>query len=115
MIQLKHSLDAWGTPTFEQVFKQEVQQLDVNTLPLQHGLSRSSHVADSPFTVRILNMTETPDSIRIKAGIVYAGIIAGCSCADDPTPISEQTEYCEVLFEINKLTAETSVSLLNEP
>lgn len=114
MIRLPQSLASWGSSTFEDTFKQEANCLDPELLPLQQGLSLSSHVADSPFSVRILGTGETPDTLRIKAGIFYAGIIAGCSCADDPTPISEQTEYCEVLFEINKLTAETAVSLLNE-
>lgn len=114
MIRLPESLAAWGSPAFSEIFKKEAALLDANSLPLQEGLARSSHVAGSPFGVIVMNVTDDPVSIQVKAGIVYAGIIAGCSCADDPTPIGEQTEYCEVLFEINKLTAETSVSLLNE-
>jgi len=51
----------------------------------------------------------------VKAGLLYAGIIAGCSCADDPTPIDEVTEYCVVRFDIDKATAETKVTLLSEP
>lgn len=112
MIRLPESLAAWSSPAFNEIFKMEAARQDANSLPLQQGLALSSHVASSPFSVIVMNVTDDPDSIQVKAGIVYAGIIAGCSCADDPTPISEQTEYCEVLFEINKLTAETSVSLL---
>ncbi len=114
MIHLPESLAAWGSPAFSETFKIEASRLDADSLPLQKGLARSSHVASSPFSVIVTNVTDDPVSIQVKAGIVYAGIIAGCSCADDPTPISEQTEYCEVLFEINKLTAATLVSLLNE-
>ena len=62
----------------------------------------------------ILNTTEENDSIQIKAGIFYTGIIAGCSCSDDPSPTDEQNEYCELQFIINKNTAETSVNLLNQ-
>lgn len=62
----------------------------------------------------ILNTTEENDSIQVKAGIFYAGIIAGCSCSDDPSPTDEQNEYCELQFIINKDTAETSVNLLNQ-
>ena len=51
--------------------------------------------------------------IRVKAGLAYNGIIAGCSCSDDPTPIDETNEYCEVLFSINKETAETTVELFS--
>ena len=45
-------------------------------------------------------------------GIFYAGIIVGSCCDSDPTPVCEQTEYCEVQFNINKLTAEATVALL---
>ncbi|NWG39300.1 MAG: hypothetical protein HXY27_04945 [Hydrogenophilaceae bacterium] len=113
-ILLPRSLAAWGTPAFENEFKTETAQLDASQLPLQQGLSLCSHVADSPISVRILGISETPDCLLVKAGILYAGIVAGCSCADDPTPISEQTEYCEVMFEINKLTSKASVSLMED-
>ncbi len=97
---------------FREIFKQETEQLDPALLPLQQGLATSSHVADSSFSVLLLTSEETPDCVRVKAGIAYAGIIAGCSCADDPTPIAEQAEYCEVWFEISKTTAEANISLL---
>ena len=114
MIRLPESLAAWGSPAFNEIFKKETARLDANSLPLQQGLALSSHVADSPFSVILMNMTDDPVSIQIKAGILYAGIIAGCSCADDPTPISGQTEYCEVMFEINKLTSQATVSLMED-
>lgn len=103
---------AWNTPAFREAFKHEAEQLDPTLLPLQQALAVSSHVSDSPFSIIPLASEETPDSIRIKAGISYAGIIAGCSCADDPTPVDELTEYCEVWFEISKTTAEAMVVLL---
>ena len=33
------------------------------------------------------------------------------SGADDPTPMCEQTEYCELWFDIDKTTAEARVSM----
>lgn len=108
------ALGAWGTPGFNQVLKQQIEQLDPGQLPLQQGLARSSHVADSKFTAMILRVSDDADCIHAKVGISYAGIIAGCSCADDPTPLSEQAEYCEVLLAINKQTAGTTVTLLME-
>ena len=111
MIKLVDTLKAWGTSDFERVLKEEIQNMDPGMLPLQEGLSQSSHVSDTKISAVVLNATETPDSIRIKTGIFYAGIIAGSCCADDPTPISENTEYCEVLFEVNKTTAETVIIL----
>jgi hypothetical protein len=112
MLKLADALKAWGTPGFETALKEEIQKLDPGVLPLQQGLSQSSHVSDAKISVVVLKVTETPESIRATAGVFYAGIIAGSCCSDDPTPMSENTEYCEVLFEINKITGGTRVTLL---
>ena len=113
MLKLTDVLKAWETPDFERTLKENIQELDNGVLPLQEGLSQSNHVGDEKISVIVLNTTETPESICVKTGIFYAGIIAGSCCADDPTPISENTEYCEVLFEINKKSAETAIILLD--
>lgn len=114
MIKLLNALKAWETPDFERVFKAEIQKIDNELLPLQEGLSQSSYVSDADISVVILNVTETANFIRVKTGIFYAGIIAGSCCADDPTPVGEQTEYCEVQFDIDKKTGEATVTLLKD-
>ena len=114
MIQLNKSLDAWNTVEFRDVLQQEIAQLDRDQLPLQLGLSISSYVTDRPVQAMILDQSEDADLIRVKAGIFYTGIIAGCSCADDPTPIAEQNEYCVLQFCIDKQTAQTTVTLVSE-
>ena len=113
MIRLDKSLRAWGKAEFEAILKREVEELGADHLPLQQGLTVSSHVSDSPFTMMIHRVAETEYLIRIKAGIFYQGIIAGCSCADDPTPVNENNEYCEVQLDIDKTTAATEVALIN--
>ena len=113
MIKLTKALEAWATPDFENALQDEIKKIKPELLPLQEGLSQSSSVSDGDISVMILNITETVYDIRVKTGILYAEIIAGCSCADDPTPMGEQTEYCEVQFDINKMTAETTIALLN--
>jgi hypothetical protein len=50
----------------------------------------------------------------VKLGVFYTGIIAGCNCADDPTPIDTQTEYALISLRIDKQTAEADFSLLAE-
>ncbi|MCK5360850.1 MAG: hypothetical protein KAJ95_09500 [Gammaproteobacteria bacterium] len=113
MIMLPESLKAWLTPAFGDRFKNEVEKLENAQLPLQQGLMQSSYVSESGFSIVILNTSESPDYILIKAGIFYAGVIAGSCCADDPTPLDEQTEYCEAQFEIDKTTAKTKIILLD--
>lgn len=112
MIRLSKTLIAWGKPDFECVLKNEIEQLGAEQLPLQQGLSTSSYAMDNKLKVRIISVADEANFIRAKVGIFYTGIIAGCSCADDPTPINENNEYCEVQLEINKMTAETAVMLL---
>lgn len=114
MIQLNKSLNALKTSEFENVLQQEIAHLDSDLLPLQQGLTISSHATDRPVQVMILSTQEEAKLIRVKAGIFYTGIIAGCSCADDPTPIAEQNEYCVVEFCINKQSAEATVMLIAE-
>lgn len=113
MIDLKKTLSAHDTADFKRVAKEEMTQIDSLLLPLQQGLSLSSYVGKAPFSVVILNVKEERNILSIKTGIFYTGIIAGCSCSDDPSPTDEQNEYCELLFSINTDTAETDVKLLD--
>jgi hypothetical protein len=83
-------------------------------MPLQQGLSQTSHACDDNISIMIIGVSEESDFIHAKAGIFFTGIIPGCSCADDPAPVNEHTEYCEVRFDINKITAETAIVLLQD-
>ena len=113
-VKLSKSLKAFHTREFNAVLKSELQQIDKALLPLQQGLSLSSYVGNTPFSAVILNIHDRDNSILIKAGIFYTGIIAGCSCSDDPSPMDEQNEYCELQFKLNKKTAEALITLLTD-
>ena len=112
MIRLPKALNAWGTPDFNDVLKRELEQISIDQLPLQRGLSTCSHVAGEDFQVMVIRAAEAGGCIQARVGIFYAGIIAGCRCADDPTPVEEQSEYCEIQLDINPLTGETTVAVL---
>lgn len=62
----------------------------------------------------IIGVAEENEYIRVKAGIFYQSIIAGCSCADDPTPIDTNQEYCVVQFIIDKSSSAAKVELIEE-
>jgi len=112
MIRLPQSRAAWNTADFEGVLKQELEQLDIRLLPLQQGMSQSSFVIEVPFQVMVISATDDHGVIKAKAGIFYKGIIPGCGCADDPTPDSEYAEYCELQLDIDRISAETHVTLM---
>ena len=114
MIQLAKALAAWGTAAFESALKKELEELDAGQLPLQAGLSGTSHVTASRHTVMVLGASELGDVIRARVGVFYGGVLMGCSCADDPTPVEEQPEYCLLEIQIDRMTAQTRVELARE-
>ena len=112
-IKLPQSRAAWGTQEFKTVLKQEISQLDFDHLPLVQGMAQGSVPIEGSVEVMILNFSETDSAIHAKVGIFYQSIIAGCSCSDDPTPTDVCNEHCEVQLEIDKLTSEASIRLMN--
>lgn len=113
MIHLPKARDAWNSADFNQVLKHELEALEPTQLPLQQGLTQSSMVSHEPFSAIVTACEESRETICSRVSIIYAGIIAGCSCADDPTPPDTLTECCELRLEIDKLSAETRVTLLH--
>ncbi len=114
MINLCNVVNAWDTATFNDILKVELEKMGVDQLPLQQGLSFSNIALDTHIKVVPLSSTETDNSIIIKAGIFYSGIISGCNCADDPSPVNEQNEYCEVQINIQKISGDTIIHLLTD-
>ena len=112
MIRLSKTLAAWGTPAFADCLKRELSALGVDELPLQQGLTKGSYVGDDGFRVIVISVAEEASNIQAKIGVFFTGIIAGCSCADDPTPVEGQPEYCEVRVQIDKASAEAMLSLV---
>lgn len=111
MFNMPLSLKAWNTDSFDSTFKHEILSLNTDLLPLQQGLRNGSYAISDRLAVIILNTEHDNRSITIKAGLFYNGVIAGCNCADDPTPIDETNEYCEVLVCIDRQTAHGAIEL----
>lgn len=112
-MKLAKSLQAWQTPAFEETLRTELETLDAGELPLQQGLTRGSHALDDSVKVTIIRVADRGDSLRIRAGVFYRSVIAGCSCADDPTPVDTLDEYCEMLITIDKATGGAAIGLAN--
>ncbi|HLP97258.1 MAG TPA: hypothetical protein VK149_02315 [Sideroxyarcus sp.] len=110
--RLPASLRAFGTADFESTLQQELAQ-HASALPLQQGLTQSNQVVDGPISVLVRSVSATDGGITVKVGIFYQGVLGGCSCAGDPTPASENSEYCEVQLLIDRSTADVAVSLLD--
>ncbi len=111
-MRLENSHAAWGTEGFSAIFREELKR-NAAILPLQKCLSVTSVALDSAIEVMLICAHEEKGRIFVKAGIFYEGIVAGCSCADDPTPVEVQAEYCEIKVEIGEY-GEASVEILEE-
>jgi hypothetical protein len=104
MLRLPESLAAWGTPGFAATLKRELEGAGAQ-LPLQQGLTSTGYALDARIEVMPLGTEATPETVVAQVGVFYAGIVAGCNCADDPTPVEAQPEYCELRVAIDRRPA----------
>ena len=111
MLSLPESRDAWEGPDFEQVFVAEVQQLRREQLPLLAAMEHGNQVPEGEVKVMVLQRQRTGDRLSVTAGVFFSSVIGGCNCADDPSPIEENTEYCELVFRIDPASGATQVEL----
>lgn len=114
MLRLPRTLNAKDRADLAAIFKQELAQQDRAHLPLQHALRHGNSVLDTPLTVLMHGAHTTAQQLHIHAGIFFQSVTAGCSCADDPTPLNEHTEYCEVQLLIDTRDALTTVMLVED-
>jgi hypothetical protein len=114
MLVLPRSAAAWNSPTLEATLVDELEALGPHHPALrrllQDGLTQTSAVAEAPLGVQVLGRSEAGGRIQVRLGIFYAGVIAGCNCADDPTPVDSITEHCELLVKIDPVTGEAWVT-----
>lgn len=111
MLRLESALSVWGRPEFEETLKRELMQFGIADLPLQAGLTSGSQAIDRPICVIIKRIEDAGPVIRVMTGIFFKSVIAGCSCADDPTPTNELDEFCELQLDIDKMTAVATITL----
>jgi hypothetical protein len=114
MIVLSESMKSWNSPGFASTLKRELGALDAGQLPLQRGLSATSYALDDKPEILFLSAAEDEACIRAKIGVFFFGIVAGCSCADDPTPVEPQSEYCEFEVRIDKATAAAMIAVVRD-
>jgi hypothetical protein len=110
MLYLPEALAAWNTPAFNDALKRELEAAGPAALPLQQCLSVSSYALDDGCTAMVIGAGAESGLIRARVGVFFHGIIAGCNCADDPTPVEPQHEYCELEIAIDRSTGATTIS-----
>jgi hypothetical protein len=115
VLTLARSAAAWNSPAFGSILVDEIQALGPDHPKLQPllqaGLLQTSAVAEVALAAHLLSSREQDGHIRVHLGVFYAGIIAGCSCADDPSPVDTITEHCELLLDIDLATGRARATL----
>ncbi|HER20523.1 MAG TPA: hypothetical protein ENO14_05725 [Chromatiales bacterium] len=95
------------------VFKEELALLSPDALPLQQGMAHGNVAVGESLSAMIIATELTEDSCRIHAGLFFGSLIAGCACHNDPTPMTEQSEYCEVMFDIERPGGDARVRVID--
>ena len=113
-IHLSRTLAAWSGPQREAVLKQELEQLDPGLLPLRAAMAQGNQVAAEPVRVLVLATGEEGDGYYgARVGLLFASLIGGCQCADDPTPLEALPEYAELEIRIDRQTGAAQWRLLD--
>ena len=113
-IVLSEVLAAWGGDAFENVLKLELTEKlaeQKSELPLQAAMCHGSNVTDEPIGISVLGYQHLDNQLQVRIGVFFSSLIAGCSCADDPTPVQPIPEYAEMQVDIHLQTGEARISL----
>lgn len=108
MPKLSQSPRAWGSATFAQTLKAELQGLDPGVLPLQ-AASQGGRIEEVSFS--LLRATEAEGRIEAAVGVFFTETVGGCSCGDEPFT---ENRRCVIGVSIDKESAETRFRVLDE-
>ncbi|GAB6042407.1 hypothetical protein [Endothiovibrio diazotrophicus] len=114
MTYLPDTLAAWGSPRFETVLKAEIEGLDAAHLPLQQGVIHGSYYSGGPVQAVLVSADEDPSTLHLRIGLFYTSVIAGCNCADDPTPMDEYREHCQIGVDLDRESGRATIVLLED-
>lgn len=101
MIFLPQSLSTFGSDHFEQTFKQELVAQDEFARYLQQAMQFGSAAQLDDIEIMLNRVVSLDGDIELNIGVFYHSIIAGCNCADDPSPVEKNNEYAEIQIRID--------------
>ncbi len=106
MFFLAQSLAAFDSDYFDATFKLELSTQDAFARLLQQSMQFGSCALLDDVEIMI-NRVEADDAqIHIGTSVFYHSIIAGCNCADDPSPVETNREYVEISITIDRVSAQ---------
>jgi len=108
---MPNALNSWGKESFQQSFQQEMELFRKDVLPLSEVVGEGNSVYDGDLGVIVNAVSDDEYAIRVRAGVFFAEIVSCVSCGEGP-PIDEA--YCEMEVVIDKVTAETTFSVIKD-
>jgi hypothetical protein len=113
VLVLPKTVAAWQSAQFVPVLKRELSA-QAAALPLQAGLRHTDRALTDEVQIVPLGAEARQAVLVVRVGVFFRGLQSGCGCADDPTPVEPQPEYCELELTIDRGTGETGVRLLED-
>jgi hypothetical protein len=111
MVTLIGSLNSWGSDTFSQTLKTELEGLESGVLPLDKAALRGGAIDDSDISVTVINVSDNERFILAKVGVFFHEVSAGGACGDDPMM---ENAYCVLQVSIDKTTADAQFTVVYE-
>jgi len=116
-LNLSLLLPLWGRadfiPRLTHILENLSETDSLAVLPLQQGLTQSSMALTKNIKIILVKCQEAPETYTTTGHIFYYGVVAGCNCADDPSPIEPIPEYCAFSLSINKQNGDSQISLID--
>jgi hypothetical protein len=104
-IDLKDVAGLWGGPSFEPTLNATLESLSPDLLAL-HRCSNQGGMIVGPIAVSVVNREADSATIRLRLTVLFAEIVGGCSCGDDPY---EAQSAATLVLEIDRASGHAHV------
>ena len=94
--------------------RDELRALPDDVLPLQQSLRHGSIALKDELEPLIYACRRTGDDFELDCELFYHSIVAGCQCADDPSPEERLTESVRLLISLRAPDGTAQIRLENE-
>lgn len=98
---------------FEQELLEALMELGVDGLNLQTALRHGSYALADTLQLSILSRSCEEHGIELRVSAFFDSVIAGCSCADDPTPLDTVSEHCVLNVTLDKQRHDLRVEVVD--
>ncbi len=111
MTILIKTIDVWGSASFSDVLKAELENLRSDVLPIAHVIEQGNRLDDSDLGIIVNAITDDGQKIIADIGVFFAQILSCVTCGGGDGVHDEA--YCELRVTIDKGTGEARFEPMN--